>query len=156
MKALNSASDRSPPASVWLVVMNDRTPPIVRSSVAPGVVADLRPSRNEYSMSFACSMPLLRFWRGHSFGFTWNPLACSDPEISSGVRKICVLLDCFVGTSLRAGLDVSFSGCADPMISSSSPELIAAAVDPMPRVTLMFGAATLSTRYCSPVRVFST
>jgi hypothetical protein len=85
-------------------------PPIVRSSVAPGVVADLRPHRNEYSMSFACSMPLLRACRGHSAGDTWKDEACSDPEISNGVRKICVLFVIFDGMSERAGFDVSFSG----------------------------------------------
>src|SRR3954463_14814354 len=80
MKALNSASDRSPPASVWLVEMNDSTPPVVRASVAPGVVADLRPNRNAYSMSFACSMPCLLACRGHSAGPTWKLDACSDPD----------------------------------------------------------------------------
>jgi hypothetical protein len=116
MKALNSASLRSPPASVWLLVMNDSTPPVVRSSVAPGVVADLRPSRNVSSMSFACSIPLLRACRGHSAGDAWNPDASSDPEISNGVRKICVLFVTLLGTSNRDGFDVSFSGCAVPMM----------------------------------------
>jgi hypothetical protein len=67
-----------------------------------------------------------------------------------------VLFVTFDGLSLRAGLDVSFSGCADPIRYSSSPLSIAAAVDPMPRVTVSVSPDTESTRICSPVRVLST
>jgi hypothetical protein len=79
-------------------------------------------------------------------------------DASSGVRKICVLLVTFDGTSDRAGLLVSFSGCAVPTIISSSPEFIAVPV-PTPdgamlRVTVMLLPATPSTRNTSPVRVF--
>jgi hypothetical protein len=134
MKALNSASDRSPPASVWLLEMNDSAPPVVRRSVAPVVSADLRPSRNDSSMSFACSPPALRACSGQSAG-TPGTRRRSEPDASNGVRKICVLFVTFDGLSERAGLLVSFSGCAVPMMYSSSPLFIAAAVDPIPRVT---------------------
>ena len=50
MKALNSASDRSPPASVWFVEMNDSAPPVVRASVDPGVVADFLPVPRDLSL----------------------------------------------------------------------------------------------------------
>jgi hypothetical protein len=85
-----------------------------------------------------------------------EPDASSDPEISNGVRKICVLLVVFDGMSNRDGFDVSFSGCAVPIRYSSSPLSIAAAVDPMPRVTVSVSVATESTRNCSDVRVLST
>jgi hypothetical protein len=123
----------------------------------PGVVVDRFPQMNADSMSMECSMPFIFACRFHSVGCNWNPLARSVSELSNGVRKICVLLETFTGMSDRAGLDVSFSGCAVPMIISSSPEFMAMPV-PTPdgamfRVAVRLLVATASTRNTSPVRV---
>jgi hypothetical protein len=68
MNAFHSASDRSPPASVWLVVMCARIPAVVRSGEEPGVVVDFLPNSSADSMSRACSIPFIFSWRVHSSG----------------------------------------------------------------------------------------
>jgi hypothetical protein len=61
-----------------------------------------------------------------------------------------------VGLLDRAGFDVSPSGCADPMMMSSSLSTSAIPDPPTPRTTVSVFVATAVTRITSPVRVTLT
>jgi hypothetical protein len=99
----------------------------------------------------------LRAWCGQSAGDTWNDDASSEPDASNGVAEDLRVVRALDRVVDRAGFDVSFSGCADPMMSSSSAlSTIAAAVEPMPRTTVRLLPDTAVTRISSPVRVTST